>query len=95
MTQQELKIGMRVYHPIFLWGTVRLPPNTDKTFVDFDFKECSYYIMGEGYRTFKKQNGDNGVYLPNDELFEKEISGSEIPAILSLKKKALNATVIM
>lgn len=94
MIKKELKIGLRVYHPIFKWGTVRLPPNDDKTFVDFDFKECSYYIIGHGYKSFKKENGDNGIYLPNDELFLKEVSNNELSKKMNLKILALNATVI-
>lgn len=91
MKQAELQIGMRVWSPIFGWGTLLHPPTENKSLVDFDFKECSYYIMGKGYKTFKKEDGDNIVFLPNDELFEND--KAQIPPIIQLKKKALNPTV--
>lgn len=93
MIQSQLKIGMKVYHPIFRWGTVILPPNEDKTFVLFDFEEVSYYIIGVGYKTFKKENGDNGIYLPNCELYDHVATVDEIPEVLRLKMLALNATI--
>ena len=93
MNQSELKMNQRVYHPIFKWGTLCMPPNQEKSLVEFDFKECSYYIIGKGYKDFKKENGDNIIYLPNEELWAHEISGNEIPAIMQLKIKALNATI--
>ena len=95
MTQKELKIGQRVWHPVFKWGTFRLPPGEVKSLVDFDFKECSYYIPGHGYKSFKKENRGNTIYLPNEELFSREIKVNELSEKIKLKIIALNTTLIL
>lgn len=96
MEKKDLKTGMRVWHPIFLWGTMQMPPNDDKSLVEFDFMECTYYVMGEGYKTFRNdETKGNVIYLPNDQLYDKEIDSANLPYLMNLKKVAMNATIVL
>lgn len=93
MKKSELKINMRVWHPIFLWGTLSHPPREDKSLVAFDFTECSYYMPGRGYSTYKKETGDNVIFLPNDELYPAEIDKELFSRKMKMKIAFLCATV--
>lgn len=89
---------MRVWHPLFKWGTVMLPnmsPNGISN-VEFDFKSITYYIMGKGYVTYSKfHDQGNRVTVPNRELFEKELKNEELPDNWPLRLKGYNPTIIL
>jgi len=88
-----MKKDDRVWHHIFLWGTVLLT-SKEKTTVLFDFKEVSYYKIGEGYHTYKNgSSAGNMITMPTERLHHKEIPRDEWTDEMSLQSLALNATI--
>jgi len=93
MKNEEIKVGQRLYHIIFGWCEVTHPVNGEgKTLINLDAKEISYYKMGEGYVSYKKDpQGQNIVYTPIVDLVKDEkvlLSKDQM-----LKRAAMNCTI--
>ena len=92
MDKKKIKIGKRVYHAIFGWCKVYSSVNPEnKTLVNLEADEIDYYVMGQGYEHYKRdESGENILYTPIEDLFEDD---KNIPDIFHLKKVALNPTL--
>ena len=94
MNKKDVKIGKRCYHAVFGWCTITHPANQEnKTLVDLECDELSYYVMGSGYAHYirDKKSGRNILYTPISDLFEDD---KNIPSVFHLKRAALNPTLI-
>lgn len=56
--KERAKIGMRIYHVAFGWGTIHTYfKGGDTMLVDLDALEADYYVMGKGRVQMKGKNG--------------------------------------
>lgn len=79
MKANDLSMGKRVFHENFGWCKIIHPflaavsEKSGKALIDTEADEITYYIMGHGYKTFKRdENGRNIVYVPIEELHPDE-----------------------
>lgn len=93
--EQGFTAGQRVYHIFFGWAKVYVNVVAGgKILIDLEAKEVSYYVMGQGYMTYKRDDdGRNILRTPIDQIVN---SPEQVPKdnATHLKKMALNATVI-
>ena len=89
------KIGSRVWHFVFGWGKIVLSNGTS-AFIEFEFKEVSYYVMGQGYRAFSRDKDQgNFINVPLAELRLVEIVKERLEAVEQLKLMSLNPTLVL
>jgi hypothetical protein len=91
-----MKAGDRVYNLHFGWGTVMMPPTTDKILVDLDAKTIDYYVMGRGRVQYHRneETGQHPLRAPLSEFFAHP---DEIPEDTAtyLKKMSLSAKITL
>ena len=92
---QFIKVGARVWHPMFLWGKVTNPPTITKTLIEFEFESISYNIAPGQRKTFKKNNGENVVFTPNFQLFEQELKAEDIPEVIADELRARAPDIVL
>lgn len=86
-----MKEGQRKYHIYFGWCKLTHLISKENCVVNLEAKKLSYYVMGEGDKSFKKKNGKNIVRVPTEEL--RDTDNVNLTSIEALKKTALNPTV--
>lgn len=94
MNKNEIKIGDRLYHEVFGWCKVTHPVNNaNKTLIDLEADEVSYYVLGKGRLSYSRNKGVNAgsnqniVLVPIHELHKDEKFVH--PPMYGLKMQAL------
>lgn len=87
-------VNERVYHYIFGWCKVLTPVNSaGDCLVDLEAQQVSYYVMGKGTHTAKRnEQGANVILTPAEELVKDD--QVKLTSKQSLKVSCHNPTII-
>lgn len=90
-----LKVGARIWHPMFLWGIITHPPQLIKTLVAYEFEKIIYNIAPGKRKAFHRNKNEHIIFTPNFQIFEKEIPGNDLPDVIAEELRERRPEIVL